>query len=83
MSSPEEVNRYNVWRAKVMLGMAWTTVCGFLWLLQVFHLGQMGNDTKADPAAVGLGVVILTGCSGGVWVFGVLVILLIAALFRR
>lgn len=72
--------------ARVFAVLAWTSVCGGLWLLWTYGV-VMGSGESADPvvdagAIVG-GAACTTGCMGGIWFMGLVVAALVWALVRR
>lgn len=76
-----------LWNLKIGAFLSWTALMGLLWFMMasnlVGHEPVPGTTPESNSAAQGLALVMLTGCTGGAWVVGVIVLLLVYAIFRR
>ena len=76
-----------LWLFKVGAFLAWTTLSGLLWLMlalpMLAHEPVSGTTPESNAAAQGVAIVLVTGCTGGIWMVGVVVLLLVYAVLRR
>lgn len=85
-SAPEKIQN-QLWIAKLVIAFLWTSACGLLWLMMILlmaaHQPSPGISAETSNAALGMAAVMATGCVGGVWLLGSVVLLVIYALVRR
>lgn len=86
-TDPNKKIQDNLWTGKVVIAVLWTGLCGWLWLTMVYgmalHEPVPGTSAESNNMALGMAVTLTTGCVGGVWLLGCVVVLVLYALFRR
>ena len=64
----------------------WTLFVAAIWLMMIVSLGSQhpapGQTLEVHNQAMGFAVIMVSGCAGGGWFCGLLVLILVAAVLR-
>ena len=86
MTDPDQILPTTSSKIKALALVGWTTIVVAFTLAMFFALAaqgpQAGQTLDQHHAAIGGAMVIVSGCAGGGWLCGLLVIVLIAAVLR-
>ncbi len=82
----EESNKWKdwnsvVWWTQLMVAFGWAGLIVFLWLSWTY--GAMGNIAPGNDGAVGVTVMLTSGCCGMTWIVGLVPIALVFTILRR
>jgi hypothetical protein len=69
---------------RVLILVGWTMLCGFFFILWMAGIANAPPPESGDPDVVlGAAACVAAGCTGGVWIFGLILGLIIYWLVRR
>jgi hypothetical protein len=75
------------WMGKLGFAAIWTGLCGLFWITMIVGMANQPPDPALDQqardTALGMAGCIATGCAGSVWLGGLIILLIVYAIFRR
>ena len=80
----ETVIKNTSWGVRLALVCGWTGLCAFIWFMWIGSMASQPDMAEpGNETALGLAACMATGCTGGIWFFGLVAALVVYGLIRR